>query len=38
VHRHEPTTPITVYLDPQRLFLFDAEGRLAAAPTIARAA
>jgi glycerol transport system ATP-binding protein len=38
VHRLEPTTPITVYLDPQRLFLFDAEGRLAAAPTIARAA
>ncbi|MCZ7659758.1 MAG: ABC transporter ATP-binding protein [Xanthobacteraceae bacterium] len=38
VHRLEPTTALTVHLDPQRLFLFDAEGRLAAAPTIARAA
>ncbi len=38
VHRFEPTTPVTVHLDPQRLFLFDAAGRLATAPTIARAA
>ncbi len=38
VHRFEPGTQLTVYLDPQRLFLFDAEGKLAAAPTIARAA
>ena len=38
VHRLEPTTPVTVHLDPHHLFLFDGDGRLAAAPDIARAA
>ena len=38
VHRLEPSTPLTVHLDPQCLFLFDAGGRLAAAPMVARAA
>ncbi|ETW96958.1 MAG: ABC transporter [Candidatus Entotheonella factor] len=32
-HEFHTGTPITVYLDPHRLFAFDAEGNLAAAPT-----
>ncbi len=31
-HEFRTGTPITVYLDPYRLFTFDAEGNLAAAP------
>ncbi len=31
-HEFHTGTPITVYLDPHRLFAFDAEGNLAAAP------
>jgi glycerol transport system ATP-binding protein len=38
VRRFEPATPLTVHLDPQRVFLFDRDGRLAAAPTVAQAA
>jgi glycerol transport system ATP-binding protein len=32
VHRHEPESIVSVWLDPRRLFAFDAEGRLLAAP------
>jgi glycerol transport system ATP-binding protein len=32
VMRHEPGSAITMYLDPRRLFAFDGEGRLVAAP------
>jgi glycerol transport system ATP-binding protein len=38
VRRLEPKSPVTAYLDPQRLFLFDAEGRLAAADPTQKAA
>ena len=32
VHRHEPESTVSVWLDPRRLFAFDADGRLLAAP------
>jgi glycerol transport system ATP-binding protein len=38
VRRLEPRSPITAYLDPRRLFLFDADGRLAAADPAQKAA
>ena len=31
VRRLEPGTAVTAYLDPRRVFLFDADGRFAAA-------
>ena len=36
VHRYELGQPVTLYIDPKRLYAFDATGALAAAP--ARAA
>jgi len=38
VRRLEPKSPVTAYLDPRRLFLFDADGRLAAADPAQKAA
>lgn len=38
VKRLEPGSPITVYLDPRHLFLFDGMGRLAASDSVQRAA
>ncbi|MBB4039234.1 glycerol transport system ATP-binding protein [Microvirga flocculans] len=38
VRRLEPKSPVTAYLDPHRLFLFDAQGRLAAAASAQKAA
>ncbi|WP_243369258.1 ABC transporter ATP-binding protein [Microvirga solisilvae] len=38
VRRLEPGTSITAYLDPRHLFLFDQDGRLAAASTTQKAA
>jgi glycerol transport system ATP-binding protein len=32
VHRHEPEEPVSVWLDPRRLFAFGADGALLAAP------
>ena len=36
VERHEPGSPITAYVDPRHLFIFDAAGRLALAPDAER--
>ncbi len=38
VRRLEPKSPVTAYLDPRHLFLFDADGRLAAADPTQKAA
>jgi glycerol transport system ATP-binding protein len=38
VRRLEPKTPVTAYLNQRRLFLFDAEGRLAAIDPAQKAA
>jgi len=38
VRRLEPGIPITAYLDPRHLFLFDRDGRLAAASSAQKAA
>ena len=38
IRRFEPAARITAHLDPQRVFLFDRDGRLAAAPIVAQAA
>ncbi|MFC4174147.1 ABC transporter ATP-binding protein [Microvirga sp. GCM10011540] len=38
VRRLEPKSPVTAYLDPRRLFLFDVDGRLAAADPAQKAA
>jgi glycerol transport system ATP-binding protein len=38
VRRFEPGSPITAYLDPRHLFLFDSAGRRAAASTAQKAA
>ena len=38
VRRLEPKSPATAYIDPRRLFLFDADGRLAAADPAQKAA
>ncbi|MCC2654089.1 MAG: transporter ATP-binding protein [Microvirga sp.] len=38
VRRLEPKSPATAYIDPRRLFLFDADGRLAAADSAQKAA
>ncbi|MFC5067602.1 ABC transporter ATP-binding protein [Flaviflagellibacter deserti] len=38
VHELAPGAPIDVYLDPRKLFVFDADGRLVAAPDRAAAA
>ena len=38
IRNFEPGDEVTVYLDPDRLFVFDGDGRLAAAPRYARVA
>lgn len=38
IHRYEPGAPITAYVDPKHLFIFDSEGRLAAVPERSKAA
>jgi len=38
VHRYEPGAQVTAFIDPERLFIFDANGRLATAPAARQAA